>query len=213
MTSRLLRARFYENDTPESYEDLSALFSKYINLIMPLCENENFIDIGAMARVREGIFYKDIDLINNTFKFLKEEGKWNLYKILQDEFREYKYYVEFDKISKRQFNEIIGKNVRKLRNGLDMSMNDFAEILGLTVATISLIERGERAITSYSIFKLSEALELPIGDFYHGTDAVMFDSPTKEVLLEQINVMARTFRDDQLKCLIEIARGIVKLTS
>ena len=212
-TSRLLRAKFYENNTQESDENISELFSKYINLVMSLCENEDFAWQKYIANVRKGLFYRDTNLINETFKFLKDKGEHELYKVLQDELREYKYEVEFDKIAKKQFDTIVGDNVRKLRMGLDMSKKDFAKILDVTVATISLIERGVRSIPSYSIHKLSKTLDVPVEAFYYTTQTVILDSATKEMLIEQLNVLARTLREDQLKYTIHIMKSLVELAS
>ena len=41
----------------------------------------------------------------------------------------------------------------------------------------------------------------------------MFDSPNKEIMHEQLNVIPRTLREDQLKYLLELARSVVKLSS
>ena len=212
-TSRLLRAKFYENDTQKSDENISELFSKYINLTMSLCVGEDFIFHQAGATVRKGIFYGDTDLINSTFKFLKKKGEHELYKVLQDELREYKYEVEYDKIAKKQFDAIVGENVRRLRTGLDMTRKDFARLLDVTLASISLIESGNRSIPSYSVHKLSKALDVPFEDFYYRTETVGFDTAGKEVLIGQMNTLARTFREEQLAYTIHIMKAIIELSS
>jgi len=212
-TSRLLRAKFYEKDIQKSNEDLSMLFSKYIDLIKPLCAGEDFIYQNGFVKVREGIFYKDTDLINSTFKFFKEKGELEFYRVLQDELREFKYEVEYDKIGKKQFDAIVGNNVRKLRTGLGMPRKDFAKLLNVTVATISLIESGDRSIPSYSIHKLSKTLDVPVEDFYHGTEIAMFNSTSKELLIEQLTAIARTFREDQLEYSIHFMKALIELSS
>ena len=93
-----------------------------------------------------------------------------------------------------------------------MTRKDFARILDVTVSTISLIEKGDRSIPSYSVHKLSKALDVPFEDFYYGTETLAHGSASEEILIEQINAIIRTFRQDQLEYAVDIMRGIVELS-
>jgi len=211
MTSRLLRAKFYEKDTQEADENISDLFSSYIDLIMPLCIGEDFIPHNAFAKVRKGLFYGDTDLINNTFKFLKEKGRHELYKVLQDELREYKYYVDLDKVSKKQFRIIAGENVKKIRLNRGLTEKDFADILDMSISAIKAIEKGETGITPYSILVLSETLNISTEEIYRGINVALFESNSKELLLEKINVRASKFKEDKLEFILRFIDEVDKL--
>ena len=211
MTSRLLRAKFYESDTQESNKNLSELFSQYVNLIAPLSEGNTFIPLIAVAKIREGIFFEDTNLINNTFKLIKENEEHELYKVLQDELREYKYNIGLDKVSKRQFDDIVGENIKNIRTSRGLSVEDFADILDVTVPTIKLIEKGDRGITSHSILRLSETLNISTEDIYRGTKVVLFDSNSKKLLIEKINVRISMLKEDKLEFILRVIDGVDKL--
>jgi len=55
---------------------------------------------------------------------------------------------------------ILSRNLKALRNKLDISQEKFAEISGLSVQTINDIEGGRRWVSDKSITKLSTALHI-----------------------------------------------------
>jgi transcriptional regulator with XRE-family HTH domain len=63
-----------------------------------------------------------------------------------------------------------GKAVRKRRNELKISQEDFAELAGLHRTYISDLERGTRNISLENIEKLAKALDLSISELMQRVD-------------------------------------------
>ena len=61
----------------------------------------------------------------------------------------------------------VGPNIRAIRERRGYSLRALAELCGLSVNAISLIERGENSPTVSSLHALSAALEVPITEFFH----------------------------------------------
>jgi len=64
----------------------------------------------------------------------------------------------------------LGKAVRKRRNELKISQEDFAELAGLHRTYISDLERGTRNISLENIEKLAKALDLSISELMQRVD-------------------------------------------
>jgi transcriptional regulator with XRE-family HTH domain len=60
----------------------------------------------------------------------------------------------------------VGSRIRKIRQEQKLSLRALSERCGLSANAISLIERGENSPTVSSLHHLSNALEVPITDFF-----------------------------------------------
>jgi transcriptional regulator with XRE-family HTH domain len=61
-----------------------------------------------------------------------------------------------------------GKIVRKKRNKLGVSQEEFADICGLDRTYIGGIERGERNVALVNIEKIAKALEISLPELFRG---------------------------------------------
>ena len=59
-----------------------------------------------------------------------------------------------------------GLRVQKLRKSKNLSQEQFADICELHRTYIGMIERGEKNITLKNIYKLTNALNISIADFF-----------------------------------------------
>ena len=211
MTMRLLRARFSDRDSKEKYKNLEDVFSMYIDSILLLCDKrKKLILYKAIATVRKGLFYEDAATMNQAFKLLSDKKQYESYKILQDEVKAYKVHVDLSKVDKKQFRVLVGANIRNIRNSRGLTIDDLANVLGVTPGFMGLIERGERGTSSYALLKLSEAFGIPFENFYYGTEAIL-DSDNKKVLLNKITAMIKPLSEDRLELALEIVKGLGQL--
>ena len=60
--------------------------------------------------------------------------------------------------------KLIGANIRHERNLRNMTMDELAEILQLSVAFLGLIERGQRGAKLANLIKIAEVFELTVND-------------------------------------------------
>jgi transcriptional regulator with XRE-family HTH domain len=64
----------------------------------------------------------------------------------------------------------LGQQLRALRKGRELSLSDLAERTGLSIGNLSQIERGISSPSVRSLKKLSEVLQVPVGDLFQETD-------------------------------------------
>lgn len=63
-----------------------------------------------------------------------------------------------------------GKRLRKIRRNKDLTQEQLAEAVGVSLDFISNIERGKSAPSFPTIEKLAEVLQVPIEDFFQPLD-------------------------------------------
>lgn len=63
-----------------------------------------------------------------------------------------------------------GKRLRKIRRNKDLTQEQLAEAVGVSVDFIGNIERGKSAPSFPTIEKLAEVLQVPIEDFFQPLD-------------------------------------------
>lgn len=64
----------------------------------------------------------------------------------------------------------VGKNLRRIRKGQGMSVEALANSAGLTYSQISRIELGKINPTAYTLFILSEVLDISPCEFFFETE-------------------------------------------
>ncbi len=89
--------------------------------------------------------------------------------------------------------ERIGKKIKLTRIAKGIRQYDAAKALGISQAHLSNIERGRNSFTLETLFKLSELLECPVGEFFR--DADKKDTGEKpELTAEEMQVMMKLFK-------------------
>lgn len=64
--------------------------------------------------------------------------------------------------------KLLGERVRKLRQGLGVSQEEFADLVGLDRTYISSIERGHRNVALENLVRLAIALGIDPGELIAG---------------------------------------------
>ncbi|MEJ2597073.1 MAG: helix-turn-helix domain-containing protein [Anaerolineales bacterium] len=72
--------------------------------------------------------------------------------------------MEFYEKEARSIN--IGERLRQLREAKDMSIRALARLSGLSANALSMIERGRTSTSVSTLYKLADALEVPITTFF-----------------------------------------------
>jgi len=65
-------------------------------------------------------------------------------------------------LSKEELYSIIGDNVRSRRRDISLNQDELAKKVGLTRSSIAQIESGKQALTIISLYRIAEALNIPI---------------------------------------------------
>jgi len=68
--------------------------------------------------------------------------------------------------SKRKFNELVGKELIKIRKELSLSQEEFAEKTNTGRTYIGEIERGEKSPSVYKLYKILSYLNISLEEFF-----------------------------------------------
>lgn len=79
---------------------------------------------------------------------------------------------------------LIGQNIKAVRQNRQVSQEQMAEILGVSVSYLSRIERGAKKINLDRLGQISEILNTPVEYFLHGS--VLSGEREASLLLDKI---------------------------
>jgi len=208
---RLLKTKYFDMDDLAPSDELENVFSIYANAVIDIIEKGKFpIHKGALL-IRKGLFYQDNQLINKGFALLEEIGASEVYRMMEADASEYNFFLGI-KMSKRQFNKIVGENIRKKRISLRMTLEDLAKALDVTTAAVGLVERGERGATSYNLYKLSNLFDMPVDAFYHSIDVASPSIPERrKAQFQKLDALAANLTESELDYLIIMAKRLPNL--
>jgi transcriptional regulator with XRE-family HTH domain len=66
----------------------------------------------------------------------------------------------------QEFLKNLGLKIKEIRTGKGLSLSTIAEKFGFEKASLSRLETGHVNATIKTLYKLSQALEVPIGTFF-----------------------------------------------
>ncbi len=83
---------------------------------------------------------------------------------------------------------IIGRNLRKLREGVELTQKDVARLLGISFQQVQKYERGENRLPVDRLFALRKIFGVPYHAFFAGLggDADAQDLPWPEKIHERL---------------------------
>jgi len=176
---RLLKAKYFdlwwrEREIIEKKEpgkvkiiekEIEDIFLTHCNAVIELCEQNNFKIFKACATIRKGILLEDNKLMGEGFSTFEKAGEHELYKLYQEEVDKYGLYYTGLTTSTRQFNAIVGRNIKKIRKASNMTMDEVAKILGIKSEELNEIELGGKAIYFFDLVKLSETFKVSFTAF------------------------------------------------
>jgi len=120
-------------------------------------------------------------------------------------------------MTKDHLKKIIGNNIRTARVARGMSIDELAELLGLTSGFVGLIERGSRGATVYTLFKLADIMETSIDSFFYGnasgTELKLAESKRSKgnVKKEKISSLMVDFSDSELDFIVGVVKNLRNL--
>lgn len=98
----------------------------------------------------------------------------------------------------------LGKRLRRRRRLLGLTQQQLAATVGVRFQQIQKYECGANRISAARLWRLSEALEVPVGYFYDG----LMDLPCREVAPERLDnngeMMSRTETQDLIRAYYQL---------
>lgn len=80
------------------------------------------------------------------------------------------FYLFLNMKTKEEFQRELGSNLRKLRTMRNWSIEKLALESGLTYSQVGRLELGRRNPTAYTIYILSNTLQIKPADIFEGKD-------------------------------------------
>lgn len=71
---------------------------------------------------------------------------------------------------KNQLTKTLGENIKKIRKQRNLKQGELAELIGLEVKSLSLIETGNGFASAKTLEKLSSVLKTPVSEFFEEND-------------------------------------------
>ena len=120
------------------------------------------------------------------------------------------------KRNKLRVDSIIGNNIKSERILRRMSRDELAEIMGLTVSHMGLIERGVRGATAVTLEKLSQVFDVPIDTFYaepgaHKLTLREDGNDRQNISRKKIASLLTRLTDEEHEFVIHIIKGLIAL--
>lgn len=113
-------------------------------------------------------------------------------------------------------NKDIGLRIRKEREGLKLSREDFAEIIGLSDYYIGQLERGERQMSLPSLVKVANCLHISLDYLVFGiyNDSSFVNEPFNNYeinskKLEEINKLLNKCSSNELELFNKLIRTLL----
>ncbi len=79
---------------------------------------------------------------------------------------------------------VLGRRVRRLREGLQLTQEEFARRCGISVSFASLLERGERSPSYDTLLTIARSLEIPVAELFREGPSIEVNEPMHARLIE-----------------------------
>ncbi|MCL2611153.1 MAG: helix-turn-helix domain-containing protein [Defluviitaleaceae bacterium] len=185
----LLRYR-YEYKT--GLADLKDDFDKIVELGLKLSSESqdrkhNFLDYHILL-VRKNLFYFNKEAVNTSLDMLKAEKEKGLVKLLEQELELYEMYVTRTG-EKNYTNEMVGKNLKKLRLACNLKVHEIATELSVSITLIGYHERGERTVSLLHLKEYAKFYNVSVDEILNGIEE---DVPKEEKQLKLVSIRSTT---------------------
>lgn len=101
----------------------------------------------------------------------------------------------------------VGIRIRAFRKQRGLTQERLAEIVERTPDSISQIERGINLPKFETLWRLAEALEVPVSSFFAGLSEEA-SNPQREELLAELSARVAELTDRELEKLLDVVRSL-----
>ena len=113
-------------------------------------------------------------------------------------------------MTKKQLRVMMGSNIRNERKARHLSIEEFAELLGLTPGFIGLIERGDRGATPHTLYKISDVFEMSLGPLFSDNGSNVMNEPesARKVKRAKIASLITGLTENEMDFVIQMIKGV-----
>jgi transcriptional regulator with XRE-family HTH domain len=102
----------------------------------------------------------------------------------------------------------VGGRVREIRKARELTQFGLAEKVGLSLNMIGCIERGEKFPSASTFEKLSEALNVPVHEFFSPPPSMRDEDYEKQAAIKQLEGLLVNTSDESLATIYKIVNEI-----
>lgn len=110
------------------------------------------------------------------------------------------------------YSDFVGTNVRKLRDRMGMTQEEFAEFSGVSREQISRIENGRKKIISTSLYKIADAAGISVRQLMAGLDLQARTSLSEDMEKYQSSECEATTPDEVIKLIDKVRDVLLKMS-
>jgi len=165
---RLTMAKYFTADGAESEvnrNEILAVFKKHIDFCNHVFSKNKLPRHKAWVKFQEGMFYKNVQLIEDGLIWLRENSLKTWYKTMREEFINFHHHME-DELTPALLDIINSYYVTKICKEKKVEREEVAEYLGLSVDYVAQLETGKRGLTKKNLFKLTHLLDVDMSAFF-----------------------------------------------
>ena len=72
----------------------------------------------------------------------------------------------------KDFKYILGRNIKAERLRKDITQEEFAEKINMSLSYVSKLEQGLTSPTAIALYKMSRVLQIPMEEFFKGIERI-----------------------------------------
>ena len=152
--------------------------------------------------MRKAIFYQDEGLVTENLEKLKRMKDKEGCKLLVQERDEFEYVIN-NHVGASTFNMNLAASIRKFRKNAKLTLSQLEALTGIRSQALSQIERVDRTVNSYNLFKLAKVFGVTI-DMLIGIENEA-DSNSKVKKIDELSKLAFTLPEEKIDTLLSVA--------
>ena len=122
-------------------------------------------------------------------------------------------------MTKERLRILIGENIRRERKSRGISLNELAELMGLTTGFVGLVERGTRGTSPYTLFQLSNILDISIDKLIYRkiiSDPSYIEEneepeTASQVKHKKLKSLIYDFEDEEMDFVLKVIEDVIKM--
>jgi len=206
LTMRLVRARFVDIDPAKQGADLAEIkkeFKRHLKLGRDVLTEPKHKVMKLVLNIREALFNRNCDdICDGLFKLKKaKEVVW--LKALEDEVMDYLFHFRM-LLSTEQINLLVGLRIRRRRQELSLSLDDFSEEMAMERTSIIKVENGTVGLHTPKLFLAADLLGVGITYFYGDPQKKLYETE-EDRFAHKISLAMRNSTDNEKELLHSIA--------
>jgi len=210
LTFRLTRARYIDLDPNEQGADLAEIkqaFKHHLKLGRAVLTEKKHAALRTVLNTREALFHRNCDAICDGLLILKHTKEDAWLKALEDEVMDYLSHFRM-LLTTPQRNMLLGMRVRRRRQELGMSLDDFADEMGMERTSIIKIENGSVGMFAPNLFNAAHVLGVGISYFYGDPVKKLYETE-EDLFAHKIAKAMRNSTDKEKDLVFSITKAVM----